>query len=223
MNTKQLPKLTTTSYALLGLLRRKPWSAYELTGFMRNSILRAVWPRAESHFYSEPKLLQKRGYVESRKESNGARKRTVYSITESGREALLAWLREERKSEFRFEYELLVRFAFAESVEVSVVMGYLQQVRQEALQDAREALAGVDAMLAADGGLQNMQGAPFTGAIINLIAEQLESHVNWVHTMSALLSGLEPGGAESNELAEDLYRQAGARLQALLAQGEIRQ
>ena len=33
---------------------------------MRNSILRAVWPRAESHLYSEPKLVEKRGFVESR-------------------------------------------------------------------------------------------------------------------------------------------------------------
>ena len=81
---------------------------------MRNSILRAVWPRAESHLYSEPKLLQKRGLVDSHEEHTGARKRTVYSITDNGREVLASWLREERESEFRFEYELLLRLAFAE-------------------------------------------------------------------------------------------------------------
>ena len=38
-------KLTTTSYAILGLLRRRPWSAYELTKYMQHSGIRAVWPR----------------------------------------------------------------------------------------------------------------------------------------------------------------------------------
>ncbi len=216
MSTRQLPKLTTTSFALLGLLQRKPWSAYELTRFMRNSILRAVWPRAESHLYSEPKLLQKRGYAVSREESNGARKRTVYSITESGREALLTWLKEERVSEFRFEYELLVRLAFAKSVTVDVALAYLRQVQDEVYRDAQEALVAVDAELTESRQLAGRPAAAYSGAIIHLSADQLDSRLSWAENMIRQLSRLQSGKESTGEIAADLYLDARARLQAVL-------
>ncbi len=216
MTTKRLPKLTTTSFALLGLLRRRPWSAYELTQFMRNSILRAVWPRAESHLYSEPKLLQRRGFVESHEERTGARKRTVYSITESGREALVAWLQEERESEFRFEYELLVRLAFAESVDADWVQKYLSQVREEAYRDARIALQGVEQMLQAPEQLAATSYAAFTGAIIHMIADQLEIRLAWAEKMSQNFAPRESPRSGEN-ITLELYKGAQTRLRALLS------
>jgi DNA-binding PadR family transcriptional regulator len=213
---RHVPRLTTTSFALLGLLQRKPWSAYELTRFMRHSILRAVWPRAESHLYSEPKLLEKRGLAVSRQERNGARKRTVYSITESGREALLHWLKEERDSEFRFEYELLVRLAFAESVTIDVALAYLQQVRDEVYRDAGEALAAVEAELAEPQQLASRPNAPYSGAIIHLVANQLESRLRWADHMTGQFSRLAASEETGAQVAEDLYRDARSRIQALL-------
>ena len=50
------PELTTTSYAILGLLAIRPWSTYELARQMQRD-LRFVWPRAESNLYAEPKKL----------------------------------------------------------------------------------------------------------------------------------------------------------------------
>jgi hypothetical protein len=49
-----MAELTTTSYAILGLLNIKPWSAYELTQQAQRS-LRYAWPKSESHLYAEPK------------------------------------------------------------------------------------------------------------------------------------------------------------------------
>jgi DNA-binding PadR family transcriptional regulator len=211
LNAQRLPKLTTTSFALLGLLQRRPWSAYELTQYMRSSILRAVWPRAESHLYSEPKLLQKRGLVESREEHTGARKRTVYSITDSGRDTLATWLREERESEYRFEYELLLRFAFAETVDASQLNDYLQQVRAEAVRDARVALEGIEELLKSPGELSASEHAAYTGAIINMIADQLETRINWADAM------LERFALErSGDLSLALYQQGRERLISLL-------
>lgn len=214
---QKLPKLTTTSFALLGLLQRRPWSAYELTGYMRNSILRAVWPRAESHLYSEPKLLLKRGYVEAREERNGARKRTVYSITPAGTEALQEWLQQERASEFRFEYELLVRLAFAESVDADWVGNYLAQARSDAFSDAKAAYQAVNAMIA-DGDLRDYPGTPFTGAILHLIVSQLEARLEWVEGMQSRFASLDPDRLldARAELGPELYADASARLAALL-------
>lgn len=217
MTSPQLPKLTTTSFALLGLLSRRPWSAYELTQYMRNSVLRAIWPRAESHLYSEPKLLQKRGFAISHERLTGARKRTVYTITESGRAALHDWLQAERVSEFRFEYELLVRLAFAESASVATARAYLQQVRAEVISDASEALVAVDAELADLQELQARPGAAYSGAIIQLIARQLDSRLRWADNISQRLSSLQTDSEQGGQEAQALYRDARDRLLAILS------
>ena len=104
--------LTTTSYALLCLLAVKPWSAYELTGQMRRS-LRFCWPRAETRIYQEPKNLVAHKLATAHTEAVGRRTRTIYTITDRGREALRQWL-EESSAPPEFEYEALVRAAFAE-------------------------------------------------------------------------------------------------------------
>jgi PadR family transcriptional regulator AphA len=210
-----LPKLTTTSFALLGLLHRQPWSAYELTGFMRKSILRAVWPRAESHLYSEPKLLEKRGLVESSQEHNGARKRTVYRITESGRTALVEWLGQEAGAGFQFEYELLVRLAFSESLPLPWAGTYLAQARDDAYRDAREALSAVNVVMDQSGGFADAPGAAYAGAIINLITEKLQARLDWAEQMEGRFAALE-NDAQRSELALDLYSQARDKLQHLL-------
>jgi len=86
--------LTTTSYAILGVLAMRPWSAYDLTGYMSESAVRQLWPRTESRLYAEPKNLVAHGLASATKEYTGKRKRTVYQITDAGREALAEWLDE---------------------------------------------------------------------------------------------------------------------------------
>jgi PadR family transcriptional regulator AphA len=104
-------ELTTTSYAILGLLAIRPWSTYELAGQMRRN-LHYFWPRAESNLYAEPKRLVEGGFAAARSEPVGKRRRTVYSITRKGRRALESWLGEPA-AESRLESETLVKTMFA--------------------------------------------------------------------------------------------------------------
>jgi DNA-binding PadR family transcriptional regulator len=85
------PRLTSTSFAILGLLAVQPWSSYELTRQMDRGLGR-IWPRAQSKLYEEPKKLVEQGLAEAAAERSGLRRRTVYTITPAGREALAAWL-----------------------------------------------------------------------------------------------------------------------------------
>src|SRR5215470_549265 len=85
------PPLTTTSYAVLGLLAVRPWSSYELTQQMDRSLGR-LWPRAVSKLYEEPKKLTSHGLAHATTEQNGQRTRTIYTITPQGRSALAEWL-----------------------------------------------------------------------------------------------------------------------------------
>lgn len=105
--------LTTTSYAILGLLAIRPWSTYELANQLRRSI-HFFWPRAESNLYAEPKRLVAAELAEGNEEWNGGRKRTVYSITASGRAALEEWLRTDVAPQ-RLESEAYLRILFGNS------------------------------------------------------------------------------------------------------------
>ena len=85
--------LSTTSYAILGLLAVRPWSTYELAQQMDRSLGR-IWPRAQSKLYEEPKKLVALGLARAAADRVGQRARTVYRITPKGRRTLSAWLAE---------------------------------------------------------------------------------------------------------------------------------
>jgi DNA-binding PadR family transcriptional regulator len=106
------PRLTTTSYALLGLLAIQPWTAYELTQQMRRS-MHFVWPKSESLLYTEPKKLVAAGLARVTQQRRGDRTRARYRITAAGRRALAAWLDTEPAAPL-FELETMLRVTFAD-------------------------------------------------------------------------------------------------------------
>ncbi|HEX8770681.1 MAG TPA: PadR family transcriptional regulator [Acidimicrobiales bacterium] len=106
------PALSTTSYAILGLLAVKPWTTYELASQMRRA-LGWFWPRAESKLYEEPKKLVTQGLARATSEKVGNRPRTVYTITPKGRRALATWIPKPSGGPV-LEFESLVKVFFAE-------------------------------------------------------------------------------------------------------------
>ena len=106
------PPLTSTSYAILGLLSLRSWTTYELAKQMDRA-LGQFWPRAESKLYEEPKKLVAHGLATAAKETQGQRPRTLYSITPKGRRALRAWLPGPAAGPV-LEYEGLIKVFFAE-------------------------------------------------------------------------------------------------------------
>ncbi len=107
-----MKKLSTTSYAILGLLAVRPWTTYELAQQLRRN-LHYFWPRAESGVYEEPKNLVRHGLAAARREIVGRRPRTVYTITDAGRSALADWLEGDSEPGALFS-EALVRLWFAD-------------------------------------------------------------------------------------------------------------
>ena len=103
---------STTSYAILGYLAIRPWTAYELTKQMGSSV-HHFWPRAESGIYREMKRLVAAGFAASSDEQLGRRRRARYEITDDGRGALRVWLGEPRSDGF-LESEALVRVFFSD-------------------------------------------------------------------------------------------------------------
>jgi DNA-binding PadR family transcriptional regulator len=122
--------LTTTSYAILGLLAIQPWSTYELAQLMRRS-LHFVWPRAESNLYAEPKRLVDAGLATAEVVWNGDRKRTVYSITAAGEAALRDWLGEEPAPQ-RVESEAALRLLYGNSGTKENLLAAIERVAKDA-------------------------------------------------------------------------------------------
>jgi PadR family transcriptional regulator, regulatory protein AphA len=142
-------ELTTTSYAILGLLAIRPWSTYELARQMRRN-LHYFWPRAESNLYAEPKRLVEGGFAQARSQPVGKRRRTVYSITPKGRRALERWVGEPA-AESRLESETLVKMMFAPYGSKEDLLAHLRrflhelEIKQQQLRTIfQEYLAGED-------------------------------------------------------------------------------
>lgn len=105
--------VSTTGYAILGLLSLRSWTTYELAEQMKRA-LGQFWPRAESGIYTEPKKLVAAGLAKSTTEYVGKRARERYEITAKGRKALKAWVPAPEPARPVVEFEDLIRMFFAE-------------------------------------------------------------------------------------------------------------
>jgi PadR family transcriptional regulator AphA len=132
MTTPSTKSLTTTSYALLGLLAVRPWTTYELAKQARRS-LNWFWPRAERKLYDEPKHLMAAGLATASTSHTGKRASTVYEITPAGRSALAAWMGEPPTPP-ALECEAMVKVFFADSGTLEQLRATLDQVETSALE-----------------------------------------------------------------------------------------
>jgi DNA-binding PadR family transcriptional regulator len=83
-------KLTGTSYALLALLDRfGELTSYEIKDALAASV-ENFWPVPHTTAYQEPARLESGGYLSSRQEKGGRRRRR-YALTDAGRKALRDW------------------------------------------------------------------------------------------------------------------------------------
>ena len=171
-----MPKLTTTSYVMLGLLALKNWSTYELAQQMRRSI-HFYWPRAESKIYEEPKKLVAHGFATATRGYAGKRPRTIYAITREGRKELRRWLAEPGKGPV-VEFEGLVKVLFADQADRSALLATLASLRAEA-EDARRHHVELATDLAETGG-------PFperlhvNTLVFKLMWEQTQMVLRWI-------------------------------------------
>jgi DNA-binding PadR family transcriptional regulator len=133
------PPLTTTSYAILGLLAVKPWTTHELVQQVDRS-LRRIWPRAQSKLYEEPKKLVAHRLARATDDPVGRRRRTRYTITPKGRRALAAWLHEPGSGPV-LEFEQLLKIHFADSGNKVDVLANLAATRTWVLEQNQENLA----------------------------------------------------------------------------------
>jgi PadR family transcriptional regulator AphA len=106
-------ELSPTAKVILGMLSVSPQSGYQIKSFSDKST-RFFWAASYGQIYPELRRLEAEGLIEGEDVPTGDRKRTVFHITETGEEALRAWLRQPPEVlEMRHEGMLKVFFVDA--------------------------------------------------------------------------------------------------------------
>ena len=210
-------ELTTTSYAILGLLSLRSWTTYELAEQMRRA-LGQFWPRATSGIYEEPKKLVAAGLARATADDVGQRPRTRYHITAKGRRALRAWVATPGAPPV-IEFEALVKVFFAEHGSRADLLATLEHVRT-ALAERVGATASIPhEYLEGRGGYpERLPWLILTGRFLDEIEQAVDRWAAWATDVVAAwpddLTAAEPDWATLEEMA--------ARTDAFVARAESR-
>jgi len=120
--------LSLFDYMLLALIGRSGAGPHDLRRMARQG--RIFDFAGESRYYTEPKRLERLGYLQARKEPGKTRPRTVYTLTEQAHEALREWSRTPVHFP-RLEHEPLVRLLTADLVDERDVVESLGTLRAD--------------------------------------------------------------------------------------------
>ncbi len=121
-------KLTPFSFVILALVGEGGAGPHDLVRMMRQG--RLYWAASESHYYAEPKRLERLGLLSSSKEPGRTRERTHYRLTDAGRKALRTWIAEP-SSLPRIQNEAVVRVLAADLADDAAVLTSLEAMRAE--------------------------------------------------------------------------------------------
>ncbi|MBT2286085.1 PadR family transcriptional regulator [Paenibacillus polymyxa] len=86
-----MKRINNTHFAILGLLRIEPMSAYELVKFSKESI-GLFWNESYGHIHKSLKQLEIEGSVSVVEEAETGRRKIVYGVTQQGCNQLDSWL-----------------------------------------------------------------------------------------------------------------------------------
>ena len=168
--------MTTTSYALLGLLNVRPWTTYELAKQVQRSV-GWIWPRAERKLYEEPKRLVEQGLATAKAESTGKRPRTVYAITPQGRKALKHWLDDEPAAP-TLEFEAMVKVFFADGGTLRQLETTIDRIERGAT-ERRDVLRGMVAERANERDYEFAARWPVNALTMRFQLDHCEQQIRW--------------------------------------------
>ena len=129
------------TWALLGLLRLRPMSGYDLKRAVDRTI-RHFWAASYGQIYPELKRLEEAGWIAGKDADRGGRSRRVYRMTARGRRALNDWLHG-RETRIELRDESLLRLFFADALPTEEGLGLLL-ARREGYRLMHEYLRSLD-------------------------------------------------------------------------------
>ena len=108
-----MTELSPTGRVILGMIRLGKRTGYDIKQLVDVSA-RFFWTASYGQIYPELKRLEEAGLVVGEPEPTGGRQRTVYTLTETGEEALDAWLGTGGELVWELRDEALLKLFFAQ-------------------------------------------------------------------------------------------------------------
>ncbi|MFC4101370.1 PadR family transcriptional regulator [Paenibacillus xanthanilyticus] len=139
-----MKRINTTHFAILGLLRIKPMSAYELVKFSKESI-GLFWNESYGHIHKSLQQLEREGAVSLLEETTTGRQKKVYGITTEGCGQLDAWLTQ-APEEPVMRNELLMKLFVSDDRHLPNMIAYLEEERTAGKQ-MLDLLGGIKTMV----------------------------------------------------------------------------
>jgi len=173
-------ELSPTGYVILGMLRGRPRSGYEIKQAVDNST-GFFWAASYGQIYPELRKLAKVGLVEGESQPTGGRRRTVYRLTDAGQDELRRWLdRPPVRLELRDEGLLKLFFARAAGPGKALeIIDAKQRLVEEKLSALREIEPYAAAAASSD---------PFPYLVLRHGLESSEWVISWCERARAELS-----------------------------------
>ena len=172
-------EISPTGYVILGMLRHEPRSGYEIKRTVDIST-RFFWAASYGQIYPELRKLTKAGLVEGEARPTGGRRRTVYRLTDAGREELRRWLdRPPERLELRDEG--LLKLFFAGAAEPGKAVEIID-AKQRLMEEKLEALRAVEPFASAAA-----SSDPFPYLVLRYGLESSEWVIAWCERARAEL------------------------------------
>jgi PadR family transcriptional regulator, regulatory protein AphA len=120
-----MSSLTPTARVILGMLALGARTGYDIKRATSLST-RFFWGASYGQIYPELHRLHERGFVQAEPDPKGGRRRTAYSLTPAGEEALRAWLRDDTSFLFETRDEGVLKLFFGDLLDRDDVVANLR-------------------------------------------------------------------------------------------------
>jgi DNA-binding PadR family transcriptional regulator len=107
--------LSPTARVILGMIALGNRTGYDIKRMVDKST-RRFWAASYGQIYPELGRLEQAGLVRGRAEPTGGRARRVYELTDSGLDALRAWLASEEEPAYEVRDEDVLKLFFSDSL-----------------------------------------------------------------------------------------------------------
>ena len=179
-------KLSAVAPVILGLLSRRPRSGYEIKAVVDRST-RFFWAASYGQIYPELRRLEDAGLVAGEERPTGGRPRTVYRLTEPGRETLREWLRAPDVGAELRDLGLLKLF-FAHALERGEAIELVRRIRRD-----REHV--LERLRAVESNPSRPRGG-FGETVLSYGLEKYEWQVDWWQRLERRLEAEPPATSE---------------------------
>ncbi|MGH2653040.1 MAG: PadR family transcriptional regulator [Actinomycetota bacterium] len=135
---EDLPKVPTTTYAILGMLTFGEMSGYSLAKVVEHSV-GYFWSPARSQIYSELRRLVSLGYAREREIAQQDRPdKRLYRITPRGERALRLWVQSPDVEPETFKSPFLLKVFFGGLAGRETLLAQVKESRRQAQETLRD-------------------------------------------------------------------------------------